>query len=338
MIANVYRILLVMLVLFSSVLHVTTTEAGENKFKTGIAVTPRNLPSHSQKDVDDAFRIAAELGTYAVFIFQWHDLNPDLVRQLMSKTKSAKLIPIIGLSPTTLDQGRKELDLPENVRRKAGGRISFENPVIREEFIRAAKELAELKPAYLCLATEINFLALQRLDEYLRFVTLYKEAYHEIKRISPDTNVFVSFQWEWIRIVDSKEMNNIKEHSKVISIFKPELDLIGLTTYPSPFHENPSSLPNDYYTWIYNHLDRSDTVLLMEVGWPTSGTGTEDEQNAFIKRLPFLLKDVNVPIVAWALLHDVKVGAFDANLNTVGLLTTEGKRKKAYNSFRELNR
>ena len=201
---------------------------------------------------------------YSVFIYQWGNLDLKVARVMTAKSRQAGLKAILGLSPTTLDQGRKELDLPAEVRRRAGATISFANPVIRKAYVDTVKQLAHLRPAYLCLATEINFLALQRLEEYLYFVTLYKEAYREAKRISPETWVFVSFQWEWMRIVDAKEPHKIKEHSKVIDIFRPELDVIGLTSYPSPFHGSPAELPHDYYSWLSHHVRKNDEILFME--------------------------------------------------------------------------
>jgi hypothetical protein len=74
----------------------------------------------------------------------------------------------------------------------------------------------------------------------------------------------------------------------------------------------------------------------MEVGWPTSGSGNEREQQAFIRRLPELLSRVNVSVIAWALLHDVGLAGFDANLNTVGLVTNNGRRKIGYEEFKAL--
>jgi hypothetical protein len=194
-----------------------------------------------------------------------------------------------------------------------------------------------LKPPYLCLATEINLLAMQRLPEYLHFATLYKEAYRAVKRVSPATKVFVTFQWEWMRILDAKEPQRIAEHSKVIDIFRPELDLVGFTTYPSPFHDTPAALVSDYYTWMFRHIARSDSVMLMEVGWPTSGSGNDAEQLAFIERLPALLEGINLAGVEWALLHDVKLGVFDADLNTVGLRHRDGRAKLGYEAFRALS-
>ena len=102
------------------------------KFDTGIAITPRNFPNHSPQDLDNAFSLAGELGKYSVFIFQWHDLDLDIVKLMIDKSRKSNLIPIIGLSPTSLDKGRKELDIPESLRKKAGNYISFANPVIKE--------------------------------------------------------------------------------------------------------------------------------------------------------------------------------------------------------------
>lgn len=304
--------------------------------RLGVAVTPRNTPLHNPAELDEAFGLAKQLGDHAVFIFQWGELDLRIAKILTEKARRAGLSPLLGLSPTTLDQGRKELDIPDDVRRRAGAAVSFANPAIRAAFKDAAKDLAKLRPPYLCLATEINFLAMQRLEEFLHFASLYKEAYRAVKRISPATKVFVSFQWEWMRILDAKEPGKIKEHSKLIDIFRPELDQIGLTTYPSAFHDTPLELLPDYFTWVYRHIGPADQVLLMEVGWPTAGSGNELEQVLFIKRLPELLREVNLSVLAWALLHDVKLAEFDADLNTVGLLSHGGRRKAGHDAFREL--
>ena len=302
----------------------------------GVAVTPKNFPDHTMADVDDAFRLASELGRHAVFIYQWGELNPGIAKAMLAKAARSGLVAIVGLSPTTLDQGRKELDLPASLRALAGSNVSFSNPAIRAAFIATASDLAKLKPPYLCLATEINLLGIQRLAEFLHFVRVYKEAYRAVKRISPATTVFVTFQWEWVRILDAREPRHIKDHSKLIHIFRPELDLVGFTTYPSQFHESPAQLPPDYYTWMFRHIQARDAVMIMEAGWPTSGSGSESEQVAYIERLPDLLKGIRLVGLEWALLHDVQIGAFDANLNTVGLRYRDGRAKPGYDAFRAL--
>ena len=46
---------------------------------------------------------------------------------------------------------------------------------------------------------------------------------------------------------------------------------------------------------------------------------------------------VNVSVVAWALLHDVGLEEFDANLNSVGLVTASGRPKPAFADFKKLH-
>lgn len=306
------------------------------RLATGIAVTPKNFPKHTPEDVDEAFRLSAELGKFAVFIVQWGEYDAGVLRAMVDKSLRAGLTPIVGLSPTSLDRGRKDLDLPAAIRARAGDEPSFGHPAVREAFRKVAAELAALQLPYLCLATEINFLALQKLPEFLHFAALYKEAYREVKRISPATRVFVSFQWEWMRIVDAKKPASLGEHRKVIDIFRPELDLVALTTYPAPFHASPADLPADYYTWAFHHIPRDAEVMLMEVGWPTSGPGDPSEQEAFIRRLPALLAGLRVSVVAWALLHDVALKEFGADLNSVGLRYRDGRPKPGQAAFRKL--
>lgn len=311
--------------------------AGEPPEVVAVAITPKHFPDHSAADMVAAFDEAAKLGNGGVFISQWS--SEDLQTRCsfaIEQCRKAKLTPVIGLSPTSLDQDRKELDLPADLRRSAAGRLSFSNPKIRRRFIKDTVAIARLNPPYLCLATEINFLAIHRLEEFLHFVTLYKEAYAAVKRVSPKTKVFVSFQWEWMRIVDAKEPLKVAEHTKVIDIFRPSLDLVGLATYPSPFHKSPSELPGDYYTWLKRHTRKTDRIAFMEIGWPTKGSGSEDEQSQFIQRMPQLMNELNVEMVAWSLLHDVNLKAFNADLATTGLRTTNGAVKKGYQQFTRL--
>jgi hypothetical protein len=313
-----------------------THAAGFHYQQLGIAVTPRSFPNHTPEDIDNAFTLAKKLGQSTVLIYQWGKLDLNGARFMQDKTVKMGMHSIIGLSPTTLDQGRKELDIPDELRAKVNGWISFANPAIRNEYKQTAIALAMFKPDYQCLATEINLLGLQRQDEYLQFASLYKEAYDEVKRVSPKTRVFVSFQYEWIRRLDAEDPRNLAEHSKLIDIFRPKLDVVGLTTYPAEYHKSPTELPPDYYSRIYRHIPRSNRVLFMETGWPTQGAGSTLEQVLFIARLPGLLKEVDVEVLAWALLHDVNLGEFSANLNSVGLITQEGQFKPGIKAFDDL--
>jgi len=77
--------------------------------------------------------------------------------------------------------------------------------------------------------------------------------------------------------------------------------------------------------------------MFTEIGWPTKGKGTNESQQAFIERLPELMKDVRSELVAWSLLHDVEMDAL-GDLATTGLLTAEGTKKPGYEAFKKLAR
>jgi hypothetical protein len=80
--------------------------------------------------------------------------------------------------------------------------------------------------------------------------------------------VFVSFQWDWARVLDQKEPAKIEEHSKLFDIFRPELDVVALTSYPAAFYKIPAELPPDYYSSLYKHVKLTDQVFLLRSAGP----------------------------------------------------------------------
>lgn len=319
--------------------HATGASQAEPRFATGIALTPKNFPDHNGADVDEMFELGAEAGDYAVFIYQWS--QPDFLKvakQMMERSKKAGLTPILGISQLSLAGARNEYDVPESVRRNAKGKLTFENDQVHLPFIKAALDLARLKPPYLCLATEINFLAFKDIKEYLVFAHVYKRIYPEIKKISPDTKVFVSFQWDFFHIMARDEPNRIREHSKLIEVFRPELDVVAFTSYPADHFPSVEAIPSDYYENVFNHVTRSEEIMFMEIGWPTTGEGSDESQVAFIERLPELMNDVNPSVIAWSLLHDVRLSGLNNELASTGLISSSGEKKPGWNAFVELAR
>jgi hypothetical protein len=305
--------------------------------RRGVALTPANFPRHSRQDVENMFTLGGEVGSVSVFIYQWS--QPDLLdvaRKMMRASRAAGLVPIVALSPTTLGGMRGALDVPPQVRRAAGRRLSFAEKPVHETYIRDALALAKLKPPYLCLATEINLLAIANLKEYLTFAHVYKQVYPLIKKTSPDTKVFVSFQWDVIRMMGVKEPNRIGEHAKQIEVFRPELDAVAFTSYPADSFETPARLPAGYYEGSLQHVQSNEEIMFMEIGWPSTGKGTEQEQVEFIQSLPALMAKVKPSVLAWALLHDVRGSGLGADLASTGLADPAGRRKAAFEAFKQL--
>jgi len=304
---------------------------------TGVALTPRHFPKHTPADVQDMFEKGKPLGRYSVAIYQWS--QPDMLsvaEQILSASRAAGYTPILALSPTTLSDMRGKLDLPSDVRKAAGSNLSFLNPKIHLPYSAAAASLAKLKPPYLCLATEINLFEFSGIDEYIRFAAVYKKLYAELKKISPNTKIFVSFQWDFFQIMAQREPNRIKEHTKLIEIFRPELDVVAFTSYPSDHFKTPADIPATYYERILDHVKKTEEIHFMEIGWPTNGSGTEAEQVEFIKRLPTLMARVQPKVVAWSLLHDVGGTVMGQDLTSTGLLTNDGRPKPGFQAFKEI--
>ena len=133
-----------------------------------------------------------------------------------------------------------------------------------------------------------------------------------------------------------KEPDRIREHTKQIEVFRPQLDLVALTSYPAELFDTPAQVPADYYDGILQHVQRNEDVMMMEIGWPATGKGTEQEQVAFIERLPALFGKVKPSVLAWSLLHDVRLAAFGEDLASTGLADTKGRHKPAFEAFKQI--
>ena len=327
-------------ILFAAIVLMTAAHlTGQVIAGTGVALTPSKFPRHGAAEVRAMFEEGKELGKYAVFIYQWsQEDRTSVARTMMDMSKDAGYTPILALSPTTLTDMRGKLDMPAAVKRRAGNRPTFADKAVHIPYIEAAFELAKLKPPYLCLATEINFLAFASIDEYVKFAAVYKRLYQEVKKISPETKVFVSFQWDYFQIMANREPKRISEHVKLIDIFRPELDVVAFTSYPSDHYKTPADVPANYYDRISEYVKPSDEIHFMEIGWPTSGTGSEAEQVEFIERLPRMMAKIKPKVVAWSLLHDVDTSALGGDLASTGLKHPDGRIKAGYKAFRDLSR
>jgi hypothetical protein len=307
--------------------------------ETGASLTPRHFPYHTADDVRQMFEMGRDLGTVAVFIHPWSQANLLAVAESVTTvSRQHGLATILGLGVTTLDSMRGRLDLPSDLRSDGGPEPSFRDEAVRARFARDVLALASLRPDYLCLATEINMLAHSNLDGYLALAETYRAVYPHIKAISPATKVFVTFQWELMWAMDLMSPGRIAEHTKLIDVFRPGLDVIAFTSYPSGFFGIPADMPLDYYSRIGNHLRPGDEVLFMEIGWPTRGRGTIEEQVAFIGRLPELMTNVRPSVVAWSLLHDSGLVIAYDDLFSTGLVNADGALKPGYDAFKRLRR
>ncbi len=280
----------------------------------GVTIIPANFPTPSPGDVENAVALTREIGSHTASIGQWKDFNVGIVRTLINVMHQKGLKIIVAISPTTLGHSRCKVDAP------AGIPKDFSDPTTKTAFKNIARQIADLNPDGLALATEINYLLLcsdpadrQQLDY---FVSLYNEAYREIKQAHPNLPVFVTFQYDVLR-------NN--DQWQLIGYFQQ--DLIGFATYPS------TGIPADYYSVINRQLGQLP-VYFMEMGVWARNAGEEAAQKGFVERLPGLFSGLNLKWATWALLHDVRF--FNAPIDYTGLRYRDSTPKQSYGAAKNL--
>ena len=287
----------------------------------GFAVSPAHLPNPGEHDINNFFDLAAQEGSHVTLITEWKDEMPDdTIKTLMEKAKEKKLTFHLYLSPISLDGGRKTPAIPAS----AGG-TSFADEKVRDAFKARALDLAALKPDYLGLGTEVNFLE-DNPAEYAAYVSLTKETYQAIKEKYPSQVVTISFQWDQMLI--NRKFGSLDQ-------FKDSLDVYSFTTYPSLFGD-PDTIPADYYSCVRKLLP-TQRLGFSEVGWNLEAGSSEDMQAKYYGLLPGLMRDARPEYVTLALMHDTTgFGSGLSALNSVGVRKIDGTPKKSWNVIANL--
>jgi len=178
---------------------------------------------------------------------------------------------------------------------------SFADVEFREAFKAKAIEWAQTyKPEYLNLCVEINMLP--DIDsESENFVSLYNEIYSEVKKISPETKMFVSYQFEFL--TGDVISRTKKSQWDLIEKLGEKQDLIGISSYPrvmqTPY--NPHELSDDHFLELNKYATKP--IFFAETGAYSGGSifsnSSETIQAKYIVRLTELIEPLDVEAVMW---------------------------------------
>jgi len=213
---------------------------------------------------------------------------------------------------------------------------SFADPLLREAYKRAALLTVQLQqPRWINLAMEINSYYEQRAWDFPNFVSLFKETRDQIKAISPDTMVFVSFQYELLLGIPGGRCGQPEHepHWELFGMFEPDIDAIAITTYPMvtycpTFFPDPDNIAPDYYRQIEDHTDLP--IVFAEIGWPCDPTynGSRLSQWRYIARLPQLTSGMNLVLANWYFLNNAT--GYGHFFESLGLVDTDQFRKPSF--------
>ena len=173
------------------------------------------------------------------------------------------------------------------------GEVNFSTPEIRTAYQSFAVRLArDYQPAYLGLASEINTYLDAYPEDAEHFISLYKETYAAVKEVSPDTQVFVTFQWDDLNRLDGDgTAYDIKWEQ--IEAFEPELDIWAVSSYPYFFFDTPADIPGDYYSPLLARTDKP--LAIAESGWTSRDlseiTGSPEKQAEFLRKVDAQIGD-----------------------------------------------
>lgn len=325
------------------------------------------FPSPPEVSLKSVFQTFKDIGEHGDFVLiqqntAWEDFvsgsegesqtRTDIINQV--KLASQNNLEYIFVIDALNGLNRREFDgLP------AGWEASFANPNVRTAYKNYALWVVRsFHPRYLGLASEINTYMDAHPDDAQNFISLYNEIYALVKAEAPETQIFVSFQWDDLNNMfpQPEEGNRQKFDTNwdQVEAFEPNLDVWVISTYPYFIFGAQTDIPADYYTPLLARTDKP--VAVAEGGFSSVAfdtvQGSPEGQVAYLNtihaqlgpRLAFwvntLLSDFNLDSYAKEMKKDGRdpqdaqtLGAF----GYIGLQNADGFPKSAlevWDSFR----
>jgi hypothetical protein len=223
----------------------------------------------------------------------------------------------------------------------AGWEASFANPQVRAAFSNYTLRIVrEFHPKYLGLASEINTYNDAHPEDFPYYLSLYKEVYTQVKAEAPDTQIFVTFQWE--------ELNNLMPSVAQgapysvnwgqVEQFEPNLDIWAISSYPFVIFSSGADIPADYYTPL---LARTTKPLAVAEGGYSSEPvgpfhGDAQSQVDYLKAIHSQIGGDRLAFWIYLLINDFNLASYASlmnekgqgtNINTLGMFAFVGLTK-----------
>lgn len=323
------------------------TDLRNRSFYIGYTASPR---SYGEGWVQDIF---SELAQSADIVLlqeapPWNDLMSGNLNQSgnlsflklegkLARTSGLKLY--VAVDPTDLT--RKNLwQVPDGV-----GEKSFANERVKQAFREYILWIArELRPEYLAIGVEVNMLRENNPEEFERYLAIYSELYDEVKRISPNTKVFPTLQYEYL----TGNWEKKRSQWELLDRFT-KADFIAITSYPYLIFPSFESIPGDYYLQVRAHTSKK--LFIAESGYSSEKgegqwkySGGEDDQRRYLELLARNANEMKAEVWIWWTLYDpnfeeVKPPAgyeFLVIFKSIGLKKTTGEEKPAMKTARAI--
>ena len=327
------------------------------------------FPSPPKATLTSVLTHFKDLGQYGDFVlFQhnvpWADFVDSADGESQSRTDIANQETLArqnGLDSVYVVDALNGLNRREFKGLPSDWEASFANPKVRAAFTNYTLWVVRnFHPRYLGLASEINTYMDAFPDDAPNFISLYHEVYALVKADAPDTQIFVTFQWDGLNNMfpqpEEGNRTRLSPNWEQVEAFEPNLDLWVISSYPYFVFPSGADIPADYYSRLLART--SKRVAVAEGGWATRGVGTiratPEDQVAYLNaihnqlgsRLAFwvylVLNDFDMDSYAKA---SGQQGVSDTDINTLSMFSSLGLREmdgtpkpalEVWMSFREL--
>jgi hypothetical protein len=206
----------------------------------------------------------------------------------------------------------------------SGWEASFANPDVRNAFTNYTLWVVRsFHPRYLGLASEINTYMDAYPDDAKNFITLYNETYALVKAEAPETQIFVTFQWDDLNnMFPQPEEGNRQKFATnwdQIESFEPNLDVWAISTYPYFVFPSASDIPTDYYSPLLGRTDKP--IAVAESGFSSQDVNqikaTPEDQVRFLNTIH---DQLGARLVFWVnlLLTDFNFSSYSIYMLTHG--------------------
>jgi hypothetical protein len=182
----------------------------------------------------------------------------------------------------------------------------------------------EFRPRYLGLASEINTYLDAHPEDAANYISLYHSVYALVKAEAPETQVFVTFQWEdlnnlWEVAAEGRQAYDTNwDHMEA---FEPNLDVWAISSYPFAAYPSGADIPPDYYTPL---LSRTSKPLAVAEGGFTSRAkspfpGDETSQVDYLNAIHDQLGGERLKFWVYLLLNDFNMDSYTEMMRQQGL-------------------
>lgn len=287
-------------------------------------------PKVSLLSVVNHFKDIAKYGDFVLFQHNvpWEDFVSGVDGESKSRTDIANQESLArqnGLETVYVVDALNGLNRREFKGLPAGWEASFANPDARAAFTNYTLWVVRnFHPHYLGLASEINTYMDAYPDDAANFVSLYHEVYAQVKAEAPNTQVFVTFQWDDLNNMfpqpEEGNRTRLSPNWNQVEAFEPNLDLWVISSYPYFVFPSGADIPADYYSRLLDHTDKP--VAVAEGGWTTVSAGdihaTPEDQVAYLNAIHNQLGS-RMAFWVYLLLNDIDMGSYIKAMEAQGV-------------------